>query len=167
MERDDSYRQASTLLSDGNVRIQFGLEENVRISQHTMEVLATFDVDMATAGHRPDVSVARHQGNLFLADEASRTATRDAIEMQTRLGCRVEWLDTEKTTDPFPAQGTVEDVVGASFGPNDGSVDPGAVLLGYRNKAIELGASTYTTKSPGCSVETAGSGEPVFAGMAM
>jgi glycine/D-amino acid oxidase-like deaminating enzyme len=139
VERDDSYRQASTPLSDGNVRIQFGLEENVRISQHTMEVLATFDDEMATAGHRPDVS-ARHQGNLFLVDEASKTATREAIEMQTGLGCRVEWLESLEITDRFPGLGSVEGVVGASFGPDDGSVDPGAVLLGYRNKAVELGA---------------------------
>jgi len=139
VERDDSYRQASTLLSDGNVRIQFGLEENVRISQHTMEVLTNFDDEMATAGHRPDVS-ARHQGNLFLADESSMSAARDAIELQTRLGCRVEWLDTGAIKDRFPALGTVDGVAGASFGPDDGSVDPSAVLLGYRNKAIELGA---------------------------
>ena len=138
VEKDDSYRQASTLLSDGNVRIQFGLEENVRISQHTMEVLSTFDDDMATTRHRPEVA-ARRQGNLFLVDEASKPATLEAIEMQTRLRCQVEWLDTREITGRFPDLGAVEGVVGGSYGPNDGSVDPTAVLLGYRNKAIELG----------------------------
>lgn len=139
VERDDSYQQASTVLSDGNVRIQFGLEENVRISQHAMEVLSTFDDDMATARYRPEVA-ARHQGNLFLVDKASRAATWEAIEMQTRLGCEVGWLDSREIAERFPDLGTVEDLVGASFGPDDGSVDPNAVLLGYRNKAIELGA---------------------------
>lgn len=30
VERDSSYARASTILSDGNVRIQFNLEENIR-----------------------------------------------------------------------------------------------------------------------------------------
>jgi glycine/D-amino acid oxidase-like deaminating enzyme len=138
VERDHGYRHASTVLSDGNVRIQFGLEENIRISQHAMEVLSTFDEDMVTTRYRPEVA-ARRQGNLFLVDEASRPATLESIALQTRLGCEVEWLETREITDVFPGLGPVEGVVGGSHGPDDGSVDPTAVLLGYRNKAIELG----------------------------
>lgn len=138
IERDDTYRHASTLLSDGNVRIQFSLEENIRISQHTLEVLRTFSEDMTTPGFAPQIS-ARHQGNLFLADETSAPAAREGVRLQQSLGCAVEWLDRKQIAERFPAFGSVT-VVGGCFGPDDGSVDPGAVLRGYRNKAVDLGA---------------------------
>jgi glycine/D-amino acid oxidase-like deaminating enzyme len=137
VERDETYTRASTVLSDGNVRIQFGLEENVRISQHAMEVLETFADDMATSRFRPEVG-ARHQGNLFLADQASRRAALEGVELQRSLGCDVEWLDPDQIGSRFPGLG-VEGIVGGSFAQEDGSVDPSAVLRGYRNKAVELG----------------------------
>jgi glycine/D-amino acid oxidase-like deaminating enzyme len=127
------------VLSDGNVRIQFGLEENVRISQHAMEVLASFDDDFETAHFRPAVT-ARHQGNLFLADGVSKPSALEGIELQTGLGCDVEWLEPGDIAVRFPALGPMNEVVGGSFAQADGSVDPSAVLRGYRNKAIELGA---------------------------
>ena len=139
VERDSGYAKASTVLSDGNVRIQFGLEENIKISQHAMDVLATFDDDMETSNHRPDVT-ARHQGNLFLADEASKRAAVEGIELQTSLGCEVEWLEPGDIASRFPGLGTLDGLAGGSFAQADGSVDPSAVLRGYRNKAIELGA---------------------------
>lgn len=138
VERDHSYSRASTTFSDGNVRIQFNLEENIRISQHTLEVLRTFEDDMATAWHRPAVA-ARHQGNLFLADEAGRAAALAGVEVQRSLACEVDWLDAEEIPKRFPGLLT-ERVVGGTFAESDGSVDPSAVLRGYRNKAIELGA---------------------------
>ena len=138
VERDSGYAKASTVLSDGNVRIQFGLEENIRISQHAMDVLATFDDEMETSSYRPEVT-ARHQGNLFLADETSKPAALAGLELQRSLGCEVEWLEAGDIAVRFPALGTVDGLVGATFAQADGSVDPSAVLRGYRNKAIELG----------------------------
>jgi glycine/D-amino acid oxidase-like deaminating enzyme len=138
IEKDDTYARASTVLSDGNVRVQFNLEENIRISQHTMEVLATFGEDMATETNRPEVG-ARHQGNLFLAGEEGRDVAREGLDLQQALGCDVEWLERPVIETRFPGL-ELQGIAGGTFGANDGSVDPGAVLRGYRNKAIELGA---------------------------
>lgn len=138
VERDSTYRHASTVLSDGNVRVQFNLEENIRISQHAMEVLRTFDDDMATATYRPEVA-ARHQGNLFLADEAARESALGGVDLQQSLGCDVEWIDAEAIGDRWSHYRS-EGLAGGTFAQTDGSVDPNAVLRGYRNKAIELGA---------------------------
>ena len=138
IERDPTYSQASTVLSDGNVRIQFNLEENIRISQHTLAVLETFADDMATSTFRPDVG-ARHQGNLFLADETTRAAALAGLAIQKSLGCDVEWLDIAEIGDRFPGYRS-ETMVGGTLGMRDGSVDPGAMLRGYRAKAIEMGA---------------------------
>lgn len=138
IERDPSYQHASTVLSDGNIRIQFHLEENIRISQHTMEVLETFADDMATPTYRPEVG-ARHQGNLFMADDAIREEARRGVELQRRLGCEVEWMAIDQVVASYPALGS-DVFVGGTLGRRDGSVDPVAVLRGYRSKAIELGA---------------------------
>ncbi|MGH8953118.1 MAG: NAD(P)/FAD-dependent oxidoreductase [Acidimicrobiia bacterium] len=138
IEKDDRYARASTVLSDGNVRIQFNLEENIRISRHAMEVLASFDDDMATPSYRPEVA-ARHQGNLFLADVASRSTALGGIELQTSLGCEVAWLDSGEIAARFTAFAT-DGIVGGTFAQADGSVDPSAVLRGYRSQAIARGA---------------------------
>ncbi len=137
-ERDSSYEQASTVLSDGNVRIQFSLEENIRISQHTMDILKTFSDDMETSTSRHEVSV-RRQGNLFLVDPAGKTAAISGMEAQQALGCDVEWLDDQEIAqryDVYHSQG----VAGGTLGHDDGSVDPTALLRGYRAKALDLGA---------------------------
>jgi FAD-dependent oxidoreductase domain-containing protein 1 len=139
IERDSTYARASTTLSDGNVRIQFNLEENIRISQYALEVLSTFDDDMATASFRPDVG-ARHQGNLFLADERGKSDALKGIAIQRNLGCDVSWLSSEEISLRFPGL-RLEGIVGGSFAQVDGSVDPSAVLRGFRNKAAELGAN--------------------------
>lgn len=137
-ERDATYAQSSTVLSDGNVRIQFNLEENIRISQHAFDVLATFADDMETAGYRPDVS-ARYQGNLFLADAAHLADARSGMELQQTLGCEVGWMEAVEIEARWPVYGGPRHV-GGTFGPRDGSVDPNAVLRGYRRRAVAMGA---------------------------
>jgi len=138
VEPDPTYATSSSLLSDGNVRVQFNLEENVRMSLFAFEVLERFEDEMASGVYRPEVA-ARHQGNLFLADDAGVPAARRGIETQRALGCDVEWLDRSEITRRWPIYAG-EHHAGGAFGPRDGSVDPTAVVMGYRRKAIELGA---------------------------
>jgi glycine/D-amino acid oxidase-like deaminating enzyme len=138
IEKDDTYARASTVLSDGNVRVQFNLEENIRISQHAMDVLGTFGDDMATPTFRPEVG-ARHQGNLFLSDDAHRETALEGLDLQRALGCGVDWLDVPDIEARYRGL-ALQGIVGGTLGVDDGSVDPGAVLRGYRSKAIELGA---------------------------
>ena len=137
VEKDPTYRYSSTLLSDGNVRIQFNLEENIRISQFALEVLETFGEDMAVGAFHPDPA-PRHQGNLFLASELGEASARQGLERQLSLGCEVEWLDAEEVArrhPPYAGNG----YTGGTFAQIDGSVDPNAVLHGYRRKAVSLG----------------------------
>ena len=69
VEMDPDYTRNSTVLSDGNMRVQFNLRENILISQYGMEKLKTFSEDMAVGDWQPQVDF-RQQGNLFLADKA-------------------------------------------------------------------------------------------------
>lgn len=138
VERDPTLRHSSTMLSDGNVRIQFNLEENIRISQYAMEVLEEFPETMTVGEFQPDPKL-RKQGNLFLVDDDTKQAALAGLANQQRLGCDSVWLDMDEVADRWPAlaSGTL---VGGTFGPSDGSVDPAAVVEGYRRKALEMGA---------------------------
>lgn len=138
VERDPSYGRSSTLLSDGNVRIQFNLPENIRMSQYAIEVLETFEEDFAIGSWRPDPAM-RRQGNLFLVDEAGRSRALDGLRVQQEMGCSVEWLDAGQVGARFPGyEGS--GYVGGTLGHADGSVDPTAVLEGYRRNAVAAGA---------------------------
>ena len=137
IERDSSYEHASTVLSDGNVRVQFNLGENIRISQYMLEVLETFTADMATATSAPDPA-ARHQGNLFMTTGDGMDAALAGLAAQRSFGCEVEWLDSDEVAARFPPYRS-EGLAGGTFGARDGAVDPTAVLRGFRAKAIELG----------------------------
>ncbi len=138
IEKDPTYRYASTILSDGNVRVQFNLKENIQISQYGNEVLATFAEDMAVGDKIPHVD-ARYQGNLFLVDENGRVEAEQGLKLQHSLGCPVEWLTAAEIEAAYPIYKTMG-CIGGTLGREDGSVDPNAVLMGYKDKAVALGA---------------------------
>ena len=90
VEMDPTYSRASTTLSMANARIQFSLEENIRISRFTFDVLENFEEEFAVDNHRPNVTF-RREGNLFLVDDTGKSAAEASISLQKRLDCQVEW----------------------------------------------------------------------------
>ena len=138
LEKDPTYEKASTPLSDGNTRIQFNIKENIQISQYGLEVLRRFSEEMDVDGDRPDVAF-RQQGNLFILDEVSHEEAYDGMLLQKSLGCKVEWLSPEDVQTRYPLY-NLKGCVAGTFGPQDGTMSPLAVLLGYKKKAIDLGA---------------------------
>jgi len=138
LEMDATYEKASTPLSDGNTRIQFNIKENIQISQFGLEVLARFSQEMEVDGQKPDVAF-RQQGNLFVLDEASRAESYEGMLLQKSLGCEVHWLMPEEVQQHYPLY-NLKDCVAGTFGPQDGTMSPLAVLMGYKKKVISLGA---------------------------
>lgn len=139
VEKDSSYRCASSALSVGNARIQFSFAENIEISRYTFEILGRFADDMEVDGDRPDVAF-KQEGNLFLLDEESVPSALEALEVQHRLGCQVEWWSPGEIRDRFPLYRT-DGLAGGTFSPEDGHLDGYAFLMGYRRRAASLGAS--------------------------
>jgi glycine/D-amino acid oxidase-like deaminating enzyme len=142
VEQDPTYEFNSTVLSDANHRLQFNVKENVQISQYGLEVLKTFADDMAVDDVKPDIAF-RQQGNLFLADESGKEAAMEGLATQQSLGCPVDWLTPEDIKNRFPII-KVDQLAGGTFGALDGTMDAHAVLMAYKNKAIELGAEFIT-----------------------
>ena len=138
LEMDSTYKKASTPLSDGNIRVQFNIKENIQMSQYGLEVLKHFAEEMEVEGIRPDPAF-RQQGNLFVLDEASREESYDGWVLQSSLDAIVYWLTPEDVRREYPLY-NLKDCVAGTLGVHDGTMSPLAVLLGYKKKAISLGA---------------------------
>jgi glycine/D-amino acid oxidase-like deaminating enzyme len=142
IEKDPTYARASTPLSIGNVRTQFNLKENVQISQYAYSFLETFEETMAVNDVRPHIAWHR-EGNLFLVEADNRDCARQEMAMQQNLGCNIEWWSKEKLAQRMP-QCELNGFVGATYGPDEGTMDPHAVLMGFKAKAKSLGAEYLT-----------------------
>jgi len=138
IEMDPSYSRASTTLSCSNARIQFSLGPNVQISQYAFQVLENFEQEMAVNDRRPSIGY-RREGNLFMVNEKGRIPAENAFKMQQDMGCDIEWWTPEHVRKRFPLY-NLEGYLGATFGPKDGHFDAYGVLMGYRAKAISMGA---------------------------
>lgn len=139
LEMDATYAKASTPLSDGNTRIQFNIKENIQMSQYGLTVLQDFAETMRVDDERPDPAF-RQQGNLFVLDEASRDEGYEGLCLQQQLGCNVDWLTPAEVQQHYPIY-NLHDCVAGTFGPQDGTMSPLAILMGYKKKAMALGAT--------------------------
>ena len=139
VEMDPEYKYNSTVLSDGNLRLQFNLKENILISLYGLERLKTFSEDMAVGDWRPDVYF-RQQGNLFLADEENKEEAKAGLAQQQRMNCDVTWLEPAEIKARFPLYDETK-IAGGTFGRLDGTMDPQAVLNAFKRKSVSLGAA--------------------------
>lgn len=138
VEKDSSYRRASSALSVGNARVQFSLEQNIEISLYTLEIVERFAEEMEVDGERPDIAF-RPEGNLFLVDEQSETGARASWEHQQRVGSPVEWWTAGQIAERYPLL-EADAYLGGTYGPRDGHLDGYTFFMAYRRKAISLGA---------------------------
>lgn len=138
MEKDFSYTRASTALSMSNARIQFSLKENVQISRYAFEKLERFEEEMEVGERHPRIGFKR-EGNLFVVDEKRLESATSAFQMQKDQGCDVLWQNPEEIVAQYPLY-NMNGYVGGSFGPQDGYFDAYATLMGYKTKAIAMGA---------------------------
>jgi len=139
VEMDPEYKHNSTVLSDGNARVQFNLKENILISLYGMERLKTFSEDMAVGNWQPEIDF-RQEGNLFLVNEEDEENAKAGLALQQRLNCQVSWLEPAEIKSRFPLFDETK-FAGGTFGRRDGTMDPQAVLTAFKRKAIDLGAS--------------------------
>ncbi|OPX41001.1 MAG: hypothetical protein B1H13_04425 [Desulfobacteraceae bacterium 4484_190.3] len=132
IEKDPLYEHASSMLSMANVRVQFGLKENIQISQYTLDCLEGFAEEMEVDGEKPDIG-HRKEGNLFVVDEQGEAESLRSLELQKSLGCKVEWWSPRQIVERYPLYDPGP-YVGGTFGTEDGYLDPYAVVMGYKKR---------------------------------
>lgn len=138
LERADALGTGSTAACAGGFRSQFSSEVNVRLSQASVPMIVGFAEE-----HGLPLDVWQ-DGYLFLVrGEARWDRFRGAVEIQRALGVEVELLEPARAGELVPGI-SLEDVVGATYGPRDGIADPSGLTNGYATLARRAGARIET-----------------------
>ncbi len=142
IERDPTYTQASSALSLGGIRVQFSLKENILMSLHALERLKNFAEEMTVDDEKPFLNF-RQEGYLFLIDPPRKPTALKSLIRQKEMGAEVQWWSAEEIKIKFPLF-SAAGLAGGTYGPRDGYLDPYALLMAFRKKAISLGAYFIT-----------------------
>ena len=145
IERDPTYRFASTSLSSSSIRVQFSNPINVKISQFGSAFIQDFARTMQVAGEAPPDLNFHQGGYLFLAGtEAQAQTLRENHQVQVALGADVVLWDQEALAQAFPHL-NVDDILLASYGRSgEGWFSNTGLMNGFKAKARELGAEYVT-----------------------
>ena len=165
IEREAHQGKGSTGKSMGGVRAQFATPVNIQMSRYSIDFFSRFD---EVVGHPADY---RAHGYLFCATtERHLDYLKANRERQLALGVKNVELVSREDIAKFVPQLRVDDIVGGTFCPTDGFVDPHSVMMGFMLKARERGVRLWLdTQVTGIEVEAgsaeAGSAEPGRAGI--
>jgi sarcosine oxidase, subunit beta len=158
LEREAHQGKGSTGKSMGGVRAQFSTPVNIQMSRYSIDFFSRFD---EVVGHPADY---RAHGYLFCATTESHLDYLKANrERQISLGVRnVELVSAAEIAEMLP-QLRADDILGGTFCPTDGFVDPHSVMMGFMLNARAHGARLWLdTQVTGIQVE-AGSADVAFA----
>ncbi|MDT5124244.1 MAG: hypothetical protein QOC96_3726 [Acidobacteriota bacterium] len=138
IEREAHQGQGSTGKSMGGVRAQFATPVNIQMSLYSINFFAQFD---EIIGHPADY---RPHGYLFVATSQRHLDYLKANHArQQALGLmNVEFVSREDIIKTVP-QLRDDDIVGGTFCPTDGFVDPHSVMMGFMLRARERGARLW------------------------
>ncbi|HKE59364.1 MAG TPA: FAD-binding oxidoreductase [Pyrinomonadaceae bacterium] len=138
IEREAHQGKGSTGKSMGGVRAQFTTPVNIKMSLYSINFFAEFD---EVVGHPADY---RAHGYLFCAtNERHLDYLKKNRELQLSLGLKnVELVDPEDILKMVP-QLSADDIIGGTFCPSDGFVDPHSVMMGFMLKARESGTRLW------------------------
>ena len=135
IERESAQGKGSTGKSMGGVRAQFSTPVNIQMSLYSIPFYASFDERLGyPADYRP-------QGYLFCATTEKLLAyLRANYRKQVAMGLKdVRLISAQEIRDRFP-QLRSDDIVGGSFCPTDGFVDPYSAMIGFMTWAADHGA---------------------------
>jgi sarcosine oxidase, subunit beta len=138
IEREPHQGKGSTGKSMGGVRAQFSTPVNIQMSKYSIDFFSKFD---EVVGHPADY---RAHGYLFCATNEKHLAYLKANrERQNALGVtNVEWVAADDIVKMVP-QLRVDDILGGTFCPTDGFVDPHSVMMGFMLNAREQGVRLW------------------------
>ncbi len=139
VERDPTYRTASSALSAGGIRQQYSTEINIRISRFSIGFLRDAATLLAVDGDAPMLGL-REPGYLFLASSDGLATLKVNHALQRRLGVAVELLAVDALVVRFPWLNGTGLVAGSLGLDGEGWLDPHSLLQALRRKARSLGA---------------------------
>jgi glycine/D-amino acid oxidase-like deaminating enzyme len=148
IERDPTYRIASSSLSASSIRQQFSTPVNVAMSQYGFAFLREAGRLLAVDGEAANVTLI-DRAYLFLADEAGLDTMRATHRVQREAGADVALLTPGEIKARFPwiaTEGVAAGTLGLS---GEGWFDGPGLLAAYRRKARALGVTYLAQDATG------------------
>jgi len=143
VERDPTYAESSTALTNSCMRQQFSREVNLRISQFGAEFLRDFR-DWMDDAEAPDIAV-NHFGYMYLAaDEAAAEVLRTNQRVQFSLGTGTRILSPAQIAAEYPFYNVDGIVCGSHNLVGEGWWDSGTVFDWWRRQARRNGVQYVT-----------------------
>ena len=138
IERESHQGKGSTGKSMGGVRAQFATAPNIQMSLYSIRFYSQFDERLGQPGGY------RSQGYLFVATAQQHLDyLRSNQKLQHSLGLlQARMVARDEILDCVP-QLRSNDILGGSFCPTDGFVDPYSVMTGFTTCAVERGARVW------------------------
>lgn len=133
LERAEAEVTGSSSRSLAGVRHQFSDAVNIRLSLYSAARIKNFTEEVGGYAGFHQVGYL-----LLVANPETWTRSQRDAALQRSLGARVELL-TPAEAARFIPETRADDLVGATFGPDDGYCDPHGIATGYLNRARELG----------------------------
>ena len=145
IERDPTYRFASTALSAASIRTQFACPVNVQLSLYGARFLKDLPANL---GVEADIGFVEN-GYLILGDEHTQAARLDALNSQRALGAQVDLLDPGALAQRFPWVST-DGVTVATLGTRDeGWFDAWLLLQAAKSAAQAAGVAFVRAEATG------------------
>lgn len=139
IERDPTYRQASSALSASSIRQQFSTPENIRMSRFGFGFLRDVGEHLAIDGE-PAVDIGLvERGYLYLASQTHAATLREVHAVQRAEGADVELLESGELARRFPWMSTEGIALGSLGRSGEGWFDGDGLTRAFRRKAASLG----------------------------
>jgi len=135
IERDPTYREASSALSASSIRQQFSTPENIRMSRFGFEFLR----GLATGPEPVDVGL-EERGYLYLAPTGGAATLREVHAVQEAEGAQVALLSRDDLAARFPWMSLDGVEAGALGLAGEGWFDGFGLLQALRRQALARGA---------------------------
>jgi sarcosine oxidase subunit beta len=138
IEREAHQGKGSTGKSMGGVRAQFSTAANIEMSRYSIDFFSRFE---EVVGHPADY---RPHGYLFCATTQRHLEYLKANRArQLEMGVENVQLVSRDDIREFVPQLKVDDIIGGTFCPTDGFVDPHSVMMGFMLNARERGVRLW------------------------
>lgn len=149
IDREERQGLGSTAKSMGGVRSQFATEINIKMSLYSIDIFSRFE---EITGH---TSGYKAHGYLFVATSpAHLDYLKTNLRRQLAAGLTNVEIVTREDILRIVPQLVTDDVVGGSYCPTDGFVDPYSVMTGFSKRARERGARLWLeTEVTGIDIE--------------
>jgi FAD-dependent oxidoreductase domain-containing protein 1 len=135
IERDPTYRQASSALSASSIRQQFSTPENIRMSRFGFEFMR----ELAAGPDGVDVGL-EERGYLYLAGPEREATLREVNAVQRAEGADIALLEPAELASRFPWLALDGVALGSLGLGREGWFDGFGLLQALRRRALVLGA---------------------------